>query len=438
LAKLDDKQAAVWANNGFFLPTNVWTQGVASTADGTSYTAGYFFGAVDFGATRLLSSDPTNIFVAKHDAKGKLLWAVQAGIGGEQVSGIAVDSDASVYVTGTFNGETQFGKTKLDTQGSTGVFLAKYDSSGGLAWAIGTSGYGFASGAGIAALSDGSVLIAGTFTYAVTLGDFTPDAKGQDDFFLAKVQSDGHVAWVTRDGGPRCTTNAVAISALADGTSYATGQFDCYETGRPTFADTTFTNSLGSFVAQYDATGHAISARELDGATFVASSVAALPDGSAAVVGKFGTGTDFGGKILNPMDSSPNDMFVARYMGDELLWVEQIHAYHEWPSAIAARSDGTFEVAGNLDDPSEASFVGDPINPGNVGDNLFVAHLDTNGKVLAVSTATGNGVTGVCTLSDGGTLVAGTFWLRAAFGATTFSNYGLSEGYLAKLAPPKP
>src|SRR5439155_15611272 len=107
------------------------------------YVTGYFQSAVAmFGNLAVTNSaiGSQDIFLAKYDSDGNVLWVKTAGGSDDDVgNGIAADSAGNTFVTGyfystnvNFNGTilTNFGPA-----GSSDVFIAKYDTTGALLWA---------------------------------------------------------------------------------------------------------------------------------------------------------------------------------------------------------------------------------------------------------------------------------------------------------------
>jgi hypothetical protein len=88
-----------------------------------------FEDTASFGGHTLTSNGDWDIFVAKLDADGNWLWAVQAG-GPALDSGysIAFDAAGNAYVTGAFGGTATFGDHTLTANGILNIFVAKLGS----------------------------------------------------------------------------------------------------------------------------------------------------------------------------------------------------------------------------------------------------------------------------------------------------------------------
>ena len=97
---------------------------------------GLFVGSATFGPGETnettLSAGSFEIFVAKYDASGDLVWAKRAcGTGIDFGAGIGVDGSGNSYVTGLFEDSATFGPGKtneatLTSAGDHDIFVAKY------------------------------------------------------------------------------------------------------------------------------------------------------------------------------------------------------------------------------------------------------------------------------------------------------------------------
>ena len=116
-------------------------RGIATDGSGNSLVTGSFYGTATFDAGEdneivLTSIGMKEIFVAKYDASGALVWAKKAGgISTDRGYGIATDGSGNSLVTGSFIGTATFdagepNETDLISAGNTDIFVAKYSPDG--------------------------------------------------------------------------------------------------------------------------------------------------------------------------------------------------------------------------------------------------------------------------------------------------------------------
>lgn len=440
VGKMDVDDEGVWLGAGFFVNyTGLNNVSVVALPDGSSYTIGNIWGIVDFDEQRLESRNLAQIYVAKRDANGKLLSVSSVGsASGASVSAVARGADGSIYLLGSFAESMQFGDTKLEADSGGAVFVAKYDSSGAPAWAVRTTGYGQIQAHAISALSDGSVLVTGSIEGIIGFGAYAPTPRGGEDLFIAKVEANGHVAWLVREGAYNTRLKGLSVAALPDGTSYVAGEFQSFDGAQLSLGGTTFDQNA-AFLIKCKASGQAVAGRQLVGATLGARALSVLGDGSAVLHGTFVAGTDFGGTTLEPAFSYP-DLFVARYQGTALKWAVPMQVQAQQASAIVTMPDGTIGIAGSIDvdNLAEPRFGGRRFVPTSSGAELFVAQLDTSGQVLGLATTgtpNGDAATSLSPLPDGSILVSGPLSPDMPFGETTLVSNFPYGAFVAKLAP---
>jgi len=195
-------------------------RGIAVDSAGNSYVTGYFSGTATFSTSplvQLTSAGSFDVFIAKYDSNGSLVWAKSAGgIGNDQGGGIAVDSTGNSYVTGAFEGTATFSTSPLVQLTASGpdVFIAKYDTDGALVWAKRAGGSGVDESLGIAVDSVGNSYVtgyvSGTATFSTSpLVQLT--STGSFDVFIAKYDSSGSLVWAKSAGG----TNADKALGIA-------------------------------------------------------------------------------------------------------------------------------------------------------------------------------------------------------------------------------
>jgi len=332
--------------------------GIAALEDGSSLVTGRFEGDATFGegtaAVTLTAPGGVDVFVARYNPDGTLVWARRAG-GDNWAQGhsIAALPDGTSFVTGYFEGTATFGpgelnETELTAPGFQGMFVARYSSDGTLDWAVRAGGFGYVEGNGITALPSGTTAVTGTFWSVAKFGWGDPNETllypaGDWDIFVAMYNPDGSLAWVQGAGGagtdrglgiavvpdlPQITTSGIRAvpggSVLVTGSYENTAVFGDPQSGIPLTA----VDYSDIFVARYLLDGTidwAVSAggdREDYG-----YGIASLPDGSSLATGEFRETAIFGPGDPNetPLTSQcVSDFFLAKYDPDGALeWVRR-------------------------------------------------------------------------------------------------------------------
>jgi hypothetical protein len=193
--------------------------GVATDAAGNAYVTGHFQStdAVVNGA-QLPNAGDYDVFVARYDPDGKLLWIRTAGGAGYDYGhGIAVDSAGDVVVSGAVVGPAQFGETAAAVEGRA-VFCAKYSPDGNLKWVKTTGGKASGSGHGVAVDGSNNIYVGGSLSGTGTFGSQTVTGTGA---FAAKLSPEGEVQWVAQTEGG----GAHEITADAQGRVWLAGMF---------------------------------------------------------------------------------------------------------------------------------------------------------------------------------------------------------------------
>jgi len=144
-----------------------------------SYIIGVFDDSATFGSGEgnqtTVFGVSTEIFVAKYDPNGGLIWARSAGGTGIDAGyGIDIDGLGNSYITGRFENAATFGlgeanQTTLPGSGNE-IFVAKYDPNGGLAWAKGAGGSSNDIGYSIAVDGFGNCYVTGLFNNSAIFG----------------------------------------------------------------------------------------------------------------------------------------------------------------------------------------------------------------------------------------------------------------------------
>ena len=218
VAKLDKDGKVLWAVSGGG-PDSIEGHGIAVDGQGNCYVTGYFFGSAKLGSTTL-SGDAA--FVAKLDKNGTFLWAKAAS--GAMAYDIAVDSTGNSYVTGGYRGTATFGAHSLSIPSTLeNTFVAKLDQDGTFLWATGggsSAGNGIKErGQGIALDGSGNSYVTGLCAVPATFGSATiPDSGLGHAGYAAKLDAGGSFAWaVVQPVG-------AGIAVDSAGSSYVTSE----------------------------------------------------------------------------------------------------------------------------------------------------------------------------------------------------------------------
>ncbi len=200
VAKFDPAGNMIWAQQfGTSSRDQVTaTLGASSWIYVVGNTSGVFAGQAGLGGG--------DIFLAKFDASGALVWVRQIGTSDDdEAYSISADSTGlylSGFTFGTFPGQT--------SSGDYDAFLLKLDASGNLLWArqFGTDTYDDASGVD----TEGP----GVYVAGVTWGTLPGQKPTEsDDSFVAKYDSSGKLLWIRQFG----TENNDYVYGIAAGRS---------------------------------------------------------------------------------------------------------------------------------------------------------------------------------------------------------------------------
>lgn len=166
-----------------------------------TYITGTFRGHEDFGGVVLESNGTADIFIAKYDKNGQLLWANCAGGGTNWYEGgnsICIDKNGNCYLSGSFIGKGKFNnKTIQSYSDSYDAFICKYSESGDILWVNKIGGDDIDGGYQIELDSEGNVVFAGKFdSDKVWLDDQTYiDGVTREALIMAKYNAQGKLIW---------------------------------------------------------------------------------------------------------------------------------------------------------------------------------------------------------------------------------------------------
>lgn len=165
---------------------------------GNIYVTGTFSETLTIDAYSVVSAGNTDFYIAKMTPEGSVVWLKSGGsTAEEQANSIAVDADGNVYVVGLSNDYTSFDGNAFPSLGAKDGFLLKLDNDGNFVYVRTLGCYQDDNAFGVAVGRDNTVVVTGTYRYALQIGplSFYQDARGGNDAFLVKFDASGNLLW---------------------------------------------------------------------------------------------------------------------------------------------------------------------------------------------------------------------------------------------------
>jgi hypothetical protein len=331
----------------------------------------------------LITQGDNDVFLATYDLSGNLLWAKsEGGLYNEKALGIAYDNSGNVIICGYFTDTTKFGGNTIIGNGEEDMFVAKYDPNGNLIWMKHAGGPGHEEAKSIAVDGSGNIYVCGMFSDGAVFGSSTFTTPNTFlghfyDIFTAKYAPDGTLLWVKRAGGD---WNDIGWSITIDNSNkvYITGDFSNAQ-----FDGISLWTSGKEdvFVACYDQNGN-IQWAVPAGNPLVDRARGIGTDGTNLfITGQFGGTATFGDYSLTAADSS--DIFVAALNNSgTFLWASAVSgpadAYennsYESGIAVCAESSGNVYATGALLSGGTFGFIN---LPGYTRSDVFITKLSS-------------------------------------------------------------
>jgi hypothetical protein len=257
IAKYNSDGILLWAKKAGGSDNDYGCQ-VALDNAGNVYVVGFINGTAYWEHISKTSSAQGDMFIAKYDGQGNIQWVRTGNIGAANyLHGIGTDKTGNSYVSANFSGEMYFegAPAVVNSRGGTDIFLVKYDTNGNFSWIRTAGSTGDDGGNDTSVDEDGNILIAGYFTDNAQFENKTLTAHGLFDIFAAKYSPNGSLIWVKQFGGTGSQT-AWAICSDEKSNCYLTGWFS----GTGAFDNTTIVSEGGTdaYVIKYNKNGNLI------------------------------------------------------------------------------------------------------------------------------------------------------------------------------------
>ena len=300
---------------------------VAVDKVGNSYITGGTYGALG----RRNNEGTSDVYIAKYDRYGNVVWIRQFGTGRDESSfGVIVDNSNNIYITGKVNRSV----APADGPDDNDAFVVKYNWRGSLLWykELGTNPKNDEAFS-VSVDKTGNVYIVGQ-TNSNLDGSVRP-AIENFDAWVAKYDSNGNQVWIRQFGGIDYDI-ATAVTVDGVGNIYIAGE---------TYSR--LTDSYGGegdgWLAKFDSQGNQAWVRTIGTtARDTASSIAVDKDNYIYI-----TGNTYG--FLGGDNAGSSDIWFAKYddTGNPLFLKQLGTDKDDMAKAIALNSQGNIYIAGN-------------------------------------------------------------------------------------------
>lgn len=419
---------------------------------GNLYVIGTFKDTLQMGATLLTGDGSNDVFFAKLDSLGNVLWAKKVGgIGSDEGFSIGIDANLNVYVAGSFQTAITVGTTTFTAVGSSSsFFFAKYTSTGVFQWAsdiytpnITLTNLPF-NGFDMAVAPNGTVYLTGVFQGALqmptgnaglpsTAGGFTPTS------YLVKFNTNGvYQNGINVSASNRTYVSSITIdnqgNPIVGGYAYSISCLGCTING---------IQDLLVFVRRYNSTSLALTKS-------VTSSTAPAPDGfdnlgvevavdennDIYLTGEFLSNLSFSGILLNNSNAiSTTDIFIAKVQSTSSTW--------QWATTIGGTGNenvlglsvrnGSLFVAGDY----EISLISGNTTIQTPTSEGFIAKYTTAGNaeyLRKIEGGFGSRVAGIVADNNESVYLAGEFIGQAIFDLDTLNSVSNADVFVAKIS----
>jgi hypothetical protein len=438
LPTASDAQNWFWAKQ-FGGPGNESLVAMAPGSAGQIYATGSFTGSLELDGQRLNSAGREDAFLLQLGTNGSVDWALQAGgIRQEEPVDVAVGPQGEIYWVGNFYESVQIGSLTLRAPtASKSVFLSKITPGGVVSWARVLGGTGLKNAGDIAIGANGGIFLTGNFADTLMVGDSIFRAVSDGDFYLARFEADGTLAWMTT-AGVSGTTRGRCVAVLPGGELVAAGHFEgVVAIGADTLRTNTPDQDL--FVARFSAGGQPSWARRAGGVYDAISTGMALSDAGHILLTGYHRGVI---RLNDSLSIQPkgfnDDCFLLAYDADgHARWARSFgSAANDLAGAIATCGSRTYvtgSYAGAISlDGRELALTGGGLS------NAFVAEFDSAGVLTAISgMGGGNFVLGRSVIcgSGGEIWAGGVFSDSVRLDAGIWQSAGFYDFYIGQLKP---
>ena len=415
---------------------------------------GYAAPSMQIGTVTINSLGSGDIYLAKFDPSGNVIWVQTiGGTGLDVLGGICTSTNGDIYISGSYDSPiltlSTYNLTQASTLGNMDIFMAKFSTNGAAQWALkyGTAGNERATGVNYSN-SLGNVLLTGYYSSPTfTIGAYpmaNSSASGNFDCFVAKFNPTfGTPTGAFSLGGANANDYGYTVRSDASnfylGGSFSpiTGSVSSIGVAISSYGsqDVFITKYTNANVFQWVRTGgsSSTSADYFTGMDIDAASNIYLSGAYFGLPLVIGTAT-----LAN---SGTFDGFIAKYNSSGVFqWANKVgDTGGDFANDVAVDANSNAYLTGYFAGTvvTVGSFSLTNTTPGSYQD-LFVVKYNSAGTPQWVSSATSiSGETAYAIASDavGNVYITGGYNIAGpiAFGSTTLSSNGNNDSFVSKI-----
>lgn len=448
-------QAWLWAKGSGGL-NNDAGRAVCTDPSGNIIVAGGFFNpSMQIGTVTVNSMGGGDIYLAKFDPQGNMIWIQTiGGTGLDIVGSVCTGTNGNIYICGSYDSQVlTVGTGTLGQSSTTGnfdMFVAAYSNGGASLWSFKYGSGSSENAKGIAYSSAlNNVIVTGyfnspTFSFGAYPVSNASTGGGSNDVFVARFNATFGTpagAWAT--GG--VNSNDYGYSVEVDASNIYIGGAFSPITGNSSTIGSAVT-SLGSqdvFIAKYNNAQAFQWVRTGGSANSSADYFLNMDiDASSNIYfcgGYYGSTMQIG--TANLPNSGQNDAFIAKYNSSGTFqWASSLGSTQsEMANGVAVDGNNNIYLTGYFSGTvvTVGTYTLTNTTPGSTQD-MFVVKYNPTGTAQWATSATCVGYESAYDIAAdaiGNVYVTGAYNVSGAmaFGTTTISSNGNNDSFLAKI-----
>jgi len=395
-----------------------WLNSIEYTSDGNYLVGGYSFSGIS-GDKTVDSRGNNDFWILKIDKdSGNIIW--QKTIGGrfgEFASTTKQTSDGGYIIGGYSNSNISGDKTE-NSRGNDDYWVVKLDSDRNVIWDKTYGGNDVDRLWTLIETADGGYLLGGESKSEIS-GDKTENSRGDYDMWILKIDANGAIEWQKTFGGNDIDNAKSLIKALDGGYIIAGSSFSNISGEK-----TENSRGIGDFwILKIDISGNIVWQKTIGGNNGdYATAIHATSDGNYILGGISGSNIS-GEKTENSVCNSVDSWVLKLDVNGDIIWQKTIGGSSTEDFANVRETLDHGYIVGSM---SYSDISGSKTENSRGDRDYWLVKLDSQGNIEQDKTVGGNGMdqlTDVIPAADG-SFVAGGWSLSNATGDKTEDSNG--------------